>query len=45
MYLVQAVGIYYVIYLAKYEPDQVDISKFFTIYFGANIAAQNLGTR
>ena len=40
---VQALGIYYIIYLAKYDPNQVDISKFFSVYFAALIAAQFLG--
>ena len=31
------------LYLAQYEKDQAGIDKFFTVYFGVMIAAQNLG--
>ena len=41
--LAQAIGVYYMMYLGKFEPDQIDISKFFTVYFSIILGAESLG--
>ena len=43
LFWVEALGMYYALHLTIYESEQMDISKFFTVYFGLYLAGENLG--